>query len=190
MAGIPGAGKTEFVNNMHSVLPNFAPIEHDALVEFIEGYRPEDYYQYRKAGSKIVSTIFDLCIKNSYDFVFDGTLSHEQGAKNVRIALKAGYSINIIYIVQDIDKAWELTEAREIVKKRGIEREGFLQTCEKINKNLLNIFIAHKNNSAFTFWVIDKRGATDMANATMILHNHKADHSDEIAMLLSRNYTK
>jgi hypothetical protein len=45
MAGIPGAGKTEFANNaIKEDSPELISIEHDQLVEYIEGYKPEEYY--------------------------------------------------------------------------------------------------------------------------------------------------
>ncbi|MEK9196067.1 MAG: zeta toxin family protein, partial [Patescibacteria group bacterium] len=89
MAGIPGAGKTEFAQNtINSIEQKLVPIEHDKLVEYIPGYKPENYYNYRKAGSVLVSRILRECLNNSYGFIFDGTLSHEQGYKNIELSLK------------------------------------------------------------------------------------------------------
>lgn len=90
MAGIPGAGKTEFTENTLKETSEFISIEHDQLVEYIDGYKPEEYYNYRKAGSVLVTRIFDDCLRNEYSFVFDGTLSHENGAKNIKKTLEAG----------------------------------------------------------------------------------------------------
>jgi predicted ABC-type ATPase len=135
MAGIPGAGKTEFVEQaIRAGLPLLTPIEHDKLVEYIDGYRPENYYKYRKAGSTLVTGVFDACLKQGYGFIFDGTLSHDNGVRNVKKALKAGYKVYVVYIVQDTKVAWELTQARELVRKRAIEKSGFVETCSKINK--------------------------------------------------------
>lgn len=75
MAGIPGAGKTEFTEQvLRDSLPLLIPIEHDKLVEYIDGYQPENYYNYRKAGSTLVTEVFNACIKHNYSFIFDGTL--------------------------------------------------------------------------------------------------------------------
>ncbi|MFZ1811963.1 MAG: zeta toxin family protein [Candidatus Saccharimonadales bacterium] len=185
MAGIPGAGKTEFVQNTLMEMSDFIPIEHDALVEFIDFYQPENYYKYRSAGSVLVSKLFDECIKHGYDFIFDGTLSHEQSIRNIRKTIHEGYRVNIIYIVQDKAAAWQLTQAREQLKKRAIERKSFLATCHKINKNLLTIFREHKDNSLFSFWIIDKRNGID-SQANLILHNSSIDHTDEIENILAQ----
>ena len=69
MAGIPGAGKTEFAEQvLRDSLPLLIPIEHDKLVEYIDGYEPENYYNYRKAGSTLVTEVFNACLKQGYSF--------------------------------------------------------------------------------------------------------------------------
>jgi UDP-N-acetylglucosamine kinase len=121
MAGIPGSGKTEFAENTINIAsPILVPIEHDKLVEYIHGYSPENYYVFRKAGSTLVSRILKECLKHGYGFIFDGTLSSPQGVSNINAALKQGYYVIVVYIVQDILKAWNLTQDRELVKKRAI----------------------------------------------------------------------
>jgi hypothetical protein len=189
MAGIPGAGKTEFVDQaIRDSMPRLVPLEHDKLVEYIDGYRPENYYNYRKAGSVLVTKVFDTCIRSGYGFIFDGTLSHENGIRNVRKALKAGYEVYIVYILQDPDVAWELTQARELVKKRSIERSGFLNTCAKINENLLSIFRSFRNRPTFNFWVINKSGSLSHRHATAIIHGPELDKTKEVEKVLAANY--
>jgi len=94
----------------------------------------------------------------------------------------------VVYIVQDAALAWKLTQARELVKKRAIERTGFIETCKKINLNLLNIFKKHKNNVKFSFWLIDKQGRHDMQKAVAIMHSATLDKSGEIEKALQATY--
>jgi predicted ABC-type ATPase len=189
MAGIPGAGKTEFAQNaIREASPELIPIEHDQLVEFIHGYKPEEYYRYRKAGSTLVTLLFEACLKQGYAFIFDGTLSHENGIRNINKCLKNDYDVIVVYVVQAPELAWELTKARELVKKRSIERDGFVETCNKVNGNLLLIFEAHKTNEHFSFWLIDKQGAPDMKQATATIHNAEFDASGDIEKELHKSY--
>lgn len=174
LAGIPGSGKTEFAHNtINDALPNLVPIEHDKLVEYIDGYRPEDYYVFRKAGSILVTRLLGECLKNGYGFIFDGTLSHPQGLNNIRKTLSEGYKLIVVYIIQDALTAWELTQDRELLKKRKIEKEGFIETCQIINRNLLSIFDAFKNNDQFSFWMINKKGSSLMGSASSIIYSNK-----------------
>ncbi len=173
MAGIPGAGKTEFVEGLQGSLQRkHIVIEHDKLVEYIDGYKPEDYYNFRKAGSVLVTKLFKYCLEKGYSFIFDGTLSHDNGYKNIKKALDHGYSVVVIYIHQDIVSAWKLTQDRELVKKRSIERNGFIETCRKITISLQKIFTAFADNENFAFWVVKKNGAPGLENSTTILYDH------------------
>lgn len=188
MAGIPGAGKTEFAENAVKTDRELIPIEHDRIVEYIDGYRPEEYYKYRKAGSTLATRIFDECLQNGYSFIFDGTLSHETGARDIKRCLEAGYQVFVVCIVKDAILARELTQARELVKKRSIERAGFVETCQRINSNSLNIFEAHRENPHFSFWIIDKQGKDDFRQATAIIHSKELDSTEKIEKALRQNY--
>lgn len=189
MAGIPGAGKTEFAENTIRVgRTGLVPIEHDKLVEYIPTYLPENYYNFRKAGSALVTTIFEECIKNGYSFIFDGTLSHDKGIRNIGKTLNAGYEVFIVYIVQDAKLAWDLTRARELVTKRSISKDGFVNTCNTINSKLLTILRVYEGSPNFNFWVIDKRGDHGMENAIAILHGPGSDKSAIIEKRLSKSY--
>jgi len=190
MAGIPGAGKTEFAENtINRLKPKLVPIEHDKLVEYIDGYKPEDYYSFRTAGSVLVTRILDECLKNGYSFIFDGTLSHERGYKNIEKALKKGYFVQVVYIVQETNKAWQLTKDREIVKKRAIEKEGFIATCSKINSSLLDIFKRFKSNEGFGFWIFNKNGKIGVSEATSIIYSsEQIGRAREVEKALQATY--
>jgi predicted ABC-type ATPase len=190
MAGIPGAGKTEFVHGLQgSPLGNFTIIEHDQLVEQIETYTPEHYYDFRKAGSTLVTELFEYCLKKGCSFIFDGTLSHDNGFKNIQKALKYDYAVIVIYIHQDIQSAWQLTKDRELVKKRSIERQGFIETCQKITVNLKKIFTNFADNKSFAFWIVQKHGEPGLENATTVLYEGpNGEIREEVESVLNANY--
>lgn len=189
MAGIPGAGKTEFAENtINKVKPKLVPIEHDKLVEYIPSYKPEDYYNYRKAGSVLVTRLLDECLKNGYSFIFDGTLSHENGYRNIQKALEHAYFVQVVYIVQDAEKAWELTRDRELVKKRAIKKEGFINTCNKINKSLSVIFKKFKDFDNFGMWIFNKNGKISVSEATSIIYSQEIGSAVEVEKALSETY--
>lgn len=190
MAGIPGSGKTEFATNtINEIKPKLVPIEHDKLVEYIEGYSPEDYYVFRTAGSTLVSRILQECLAHGYGFIFDGTLSSPRGATNIKVVISKGYYVSVVYIVQDVLKAWNLTRDRELVKKRAIEKTGFIATCNKINANLLDIFSQFKQYENFGLWIINKNGVKTIGQATTILYSKNAIGTEgEIEKALQTSY--
>lgn len=189
MAGIPGAGKTEFAENtINRLKPKLVPIEHDKLVEYIPGYRPENYYDFRTAGSALVTRLLDECLKSDYGFIFDGTLSHEHGYRNIEKALKKGYFVQIVYIVQTAQAAWALTQDRELVKKRAIEKEGFVATCNKMNASLLGIFRRFKDRDNFGFWILNKNGKVGIGEATTILYSKDIGTGSEVEKSLRETY--
>lgn len=192
MAGIPGAGKTEFAKGLQgSPLGNFINIEHDKLVEHIDDYKPKDYYKYRTAGSILVTELFIHCLKNGYSFIFDGTLSSSRGVANIRKALNNGYKVIVLYVHQDIASAWSLTKDRELDKKRAISKTGFIKTCKVMNKNLLSIFNIFRDNPNFAFWAVVKNGEPGTENSKLLLHDsvdEKGNNTNEIEKLLSKDY--
>ena len=191
MAGIPGAGKTEFVRGLtKSSGKNMLVIEHDQLVEHIDTYTPERYYHFRKAGSVLVTKLFEHALAHNYSFIFDGTLSHDNGLKNIQKSLKHGYRVIVIYIHQDMKTAWNLTVDRELVKKRSIEKSGFIETCNKITTNLKAIFTAYKSDPSFEFWVLKKNGDPGTNNSQVVLYEGEGngDPAEKIEEILNMNY--
>ena len=175
MAGIPGAGKTELATNaLMEMSHTLVPIEHDKLVEYIDGYRREDYYIYRKAGSVLVTRILNECLKHGYGFIFDGTLSHPNGARNVGRTLNAKYLTVIVYVIQDVDAAWFSTQDRNVVTGRRVEKSGFIETCNNITANLSVIYNTYKDHPGIGFWIFDKRSNPYGSTAPIVAYSNAA----------------
>ena len=157
MAGIPGAGKTELVRRLTpDPFGGFTIIEHDELVKLLPNYKPELAYNYRPAGSALISAILKRVWSQGQSFIIDTTLSSSTGKNNIKKTLARGYNVTVIHVHQSPDQAWHLTQKREIVTKRGISRDGFVATCQKINGNLLAVFENHQDNPLFRFAYVDK----------------------------------
>ena len=136
---------------------DYIVIEHDKLVELIDGYKPQHYYAYRQAGSVLVTEILKHCLKQGLPFVFDTTLAKGRSTSNIRAAITRGYKVEVIYVVQDPKSAWQFTRDRERDQKRNISPEGFAETCQLINPNLAEIYKAHQSSPQFAFSCFDKR---------------------------------
>ena len=148
MAGLPGAGKTEFTQSFLKVNQNSAiRIDMDEIATHIESYRPEQADRYREAATMLLNKIFDLNLKRKLNFIMDGTLGHNKAISNIERTLKAGYQIKIFYLCQDPRSAWQYTQARELIEHRAISKEGFIRTYYSLIDNLRTILekIKHPN---------------------------------------------
>src|SRR3989344_3721922 len=95
MAGSPGAGKTESSKNLIKKFSKsdgyIIRIDPDELRIKIPGYTGDNSYLFHGAVSILVSKIHDCVLKNKQSFVFDGTLSRfEIARENIQRSLKRG----------------------------------------------------------------------------------------------------
>lgn len=118
-------------------------------------------------------------------------MSHENGYRNIKKALGHGFSVIVLYVHQDISSAWKLTQDRELVKKRAIERNGFIKTCQSITISLRRIFDSFRDNPLFAFWVVKKNDAPGMENSDMFLYdikNSNDEDRDAVEQILNESY--
>ncbi len=95
-----------------------------------------------------------------------------------------------VYIHQDIKTAWQLTQDRELVKKRSIDRNGFIETCKLINANLTKIFSTFHDNNKFAFWVFKKNGDSLNSTSEAFFYDsfEKGNIKADIENILNQNY--
>lgn len=178
-AGIPGAGKTEFLDRLLADVANIVRIDLDEIVQLFDGYKPEEYYKYREAADILVDETVIYCRQKRLDFVLDGTFGSKYAIKNVESALKR-HDVVIFYVWKDPLLAWQHTKDRELVTKRGILKEGFLESCINVPKNIKYI---HDNMGAqVTINLIKK----DLGTDKFILTND----TNEIDDVLNISYNK
>lgn len=137
-AGIPGAGKTEFLDRLLSGVVDIVRIDMDETVKLFDGYTPEKYYEFRGAANIIVDETVIFCRRHKLDFVLDGTFASSHAVENVRSALKR-HEVTIFYVWKDPVLAWQHTKDRQLVTKRGIEKLGFIEACMNVPKNLQEV---------------------------------------------------
>jgi predicted ABC-type ATPase len=161
MAGIPGAGKTEFLTHAAAAFSDIVMIDLDDIASKIDGYQPKNYYKYRKAANILVSAVLDKTLKNKYNFALDGTFSHRQGAQNIERALRRDFMVGLFFVAQNPKLAWNLTQARRLETGRPIEREGFIAACRNVVPNIRTAISTFRDNKNFYAGVILKDGMKD-----------------------------
>lgn len=149
-AGIPGAGKTEFLNRLFSGTTNIVRIDLDEIVKLFPDYAPEKYYDFRGAANIILDETVIYCRKHKLDFVLDGTFGSSKAIDNIKSALKR-HMVIVFYVWKDPVLAWQHTQDRQLVEKRGIERTGFIESCFNVPMNIQQVKKNLEINSRLLF---------------------------------------
>lgn len=143
MAGSPGAGKTEFSKSLIEVLKNLGKKVVRIDADEIRDELPKDIYTgknshiVQKAASRGVYKLFDHVISKNKHFILDGTFSNlKQANENISRAVKKNRLVEIWYLFQDPEIAWEFTKKRELIEGRRIRKNDFIYTFFESKKNV------------------------------------------------------
>ena len=148
MAGLPGAGKTEFAESLLDTLAQGSVIrlDMDKIATMMDGYDPKNADQFRAGASILLDRALDVVIDKRMNFLLDGTFSkREVVERNINRVLRAGYHIKIFYIVQEPKVAWHFTKEREKVEHRAIDENGFVEAFFQIPNNIFGV-LEHKHD--------------------------------------------
>jgi len=133
MAGSPGAGKTEYSQNIIKSLEEHKNrkvirIDADEFRSHIPGYTGTNSYLFQGAISLIVNAVHDLALDQKQTFLMDGTLSnYDRAAQNINRSLSRNRPVLIFYVYQKPEVAWKFTEARKITEGRNIPKDVFIE---------------------------------------------------------------
>lgn len=137
MAGLPGAGKTEFTKNLiNENKLKVVRIDMDEIAAQINLYDPLQADAFRPAATDLLNRLYDKVLKRKVDFIMDGTFRSDNSLSNIERALRKGCVVKVLYIHQEPTIAWSFTHAREKVEKRSIDRKKFIQSYFDIHTNI------------------------------------------------------
>lgn len=168
MAGVPGAGKTEFLDTFSELLKTRGfeaciRIDLDEIVEIYPGYTPKTDAQFRSQGNHVVAAAVDIAKDGRFNMMIDGTFSGTSGAslQNIGRLLEAGYIVQMFFMHDDISTSWSYTKAREKITQRGIDLAGFKRACTNVITNLKAAINAYDPNSHFSFSIVLQKELRD-----------------------------
>jgi predicted ABC-type ATPase len=129
MAGSPGAGKTEAsIELINSLGGQVLRVDPDELREELPGYTGGNASLFQRAVSVLVDRILDAAFDQSQSFLLDGTLTkYDKAVENIQRALRKGRPVQILYVYQEPQQAWQFVQAREQQDGRRIEPETFVE---------------------------------------------------------------
>lgn len=167
MAGSPGAGKTEASLELLATFSSdgmqIVRIDPDELRSDFEEYNGENSWLFQGAISILVDRILDLAFKQKQSFLLDGTLSNYKiAARNIERSLKRDRVVQILYVYQKPELAWEFVRAREVSEGRRVPPEQFIEqyfaareVVNQLKKNFgvdLRVDLLLKNNDNTNRW--------------------------------------
>ena len=168
MAGLPGAGKTEFLDTLAEEVnkaggEKFVRIDLDEIVGVYPDYTPKDYYRFRSQGNNVLARTVDEARHGRYNMLIDGTFSGQSGASvnTVTRLLKGGYRVNLHYMYDNADSAWYYTQKRETETGRSIGKKGFINAAQNLPVNLRVVVELHSKNPNFSFSAVIQKELRD-----------------------------
>lgn len=141
MAGSPGAGKTESAKNLINFLSNnghlVIRIDPDDIRELLPGYDGTNSSYFQSSTSIVVDAMQDRALAQKQSYVFDGTLSnYERARQNISRNINKGREIFIMYVYQDPFQAWEFVKARAKRDGRIVPRDSFIHQYFRARLNV------------------------------------------------------
>lgn len=140
MAGSPGAGKTEFSKRLIEKFTN-KPVRIDAddIREIVPGYTGLNAFIFQAAASKGINIIYDHVLHNNLNVILDGTFAYKNVEENIQRPLNHGRDVEIYYIYQEPEIAWEYTKKREEIEHRRVSKDVFITSFFKARENVTMI---------------------------------------------------
>jgi len=128
MAGSPGAGKTEVSKSLVKRF-NDIPIRIDAdeIRKECPGYIGSNAHLFQEAANKGVNILLDHSFSDNLNFILDGTFAHADPFKNIQRSLDHKRLVELWFIYQKPELAWESTKARESSESRRVSKEVFIK---------------------------------------------------------------
>jgi predicted ABC-type ATPase len=169
MAGLPGAGKTEFLESISELILqqnkhlHFVRIDLDQIVTVYPDYSPKDYYKFRSRGNVVISRCIDTARKERHNIMIDGTFSGASGAslRTIEKLLDSGYKVQLVYMYDKAKTAWHFTQQREKETNRGVSKEGFIAASTNLITNLKQASIRFSNHEDFSIFAVLQKQLRD-----------------------------
>ena len=166
MAGSPGAGKTESSQNLIEEIAKGHPIlriDSDEFRKKFSNYSGRNSHLFQAATSILADYVHDCALDNKQSFVFDGTFSNlEKARQNIERSLKRGRFVQILYVYQDPLQAWAFVRARERSDGRSVPIDSFIRQYFQARENV-NLLKKEFGKSIKVDLVIKNIDGTDFA---------------------------
>lgn len=141
MVGSPGAGKTEFSKRLVGRFgKDVVRIDADEIRDMLPQYHGGNAYLFQRAISFGMDKLYDHVLDKGMNVVVDGTLrNYEKAKSNIERSSGRDRKVEVFYVYQEPDRAWDFTRKREVVEGRNIPKEAFIDSFFLSRENVLKL---------------------------------------------------
>lgn len=140
MAGSPGAGKTEVSKSfMRRFTPMPVRIDADEIRTMCPGYIGTNAHVFQPAANKGVNFLYDHALEKALNCILDGTFAYGDAANNIKRSVKRGRVVEVWFVYQRLEDAWEFTKAREESEARHVSKDVFIKSFIKARMNATSV---------------------------------------------------
>ncbi|MBI4426658.1 MAG: zeta toxin family protein [Candidatus Kerfeldbacteria bacterium] len=165
MAGSPGAGKTETSKRLIKRFEKSKslPVRIDAdeirdlFIPF--GYNGSNASEFQTASTLGVQKLFDHVLEKNLNVILDTTFAYDGALQNVQRSLDHGRKVEVFYLYQDPQLAWDFTKKREALEHRNVTREVFIDSFCRARDNVREA--KRRFAEAIRIYVIEKDVSKD-----------------------------
>ena len=95
----------------------------------VPGYTGANAELFQNVATKGLEYVLTHCYKEGLNFILDSTFSkYEIAKRNIKLAIKKGRNIEIVYIYQEPLKTWEFVKKREKAEGRNVPIDAFINS--------------------------------------------------------------
>ncbi len=137
MAGSPGAGKTEVSKRLaEKFTKRPVLIDADEVRKLCPNYTGANAHLFQRAASKGVHILYDHSLHKSLNVIVDGTFAYGDSVRNIERSLAYARKVELYFVYQEPEQAWEFTKKREALESRRINKETFIAAFFKSRENV------------------------------------------------------
>jgi predicted ABC-type ATPase len=136
MAGSPGAGKTEISKSLIGKFIDIPiRIDADEIRQMCPLYTGSNAHIFQKAANKGVNILFDHAIHKKLNLILDGTFAYAYAEENIKRSINKGRVVELWFVYQDPQIAWEFTKTREKTESRHVSKKVFMKSYFESKNN-------------------------------------------------------
>jgi len=152
-AGASGAGKTEYSKSRIQIEPYLLHLDTDEIRDFFKpiGYNGNNANEYQQVASRGMDMLYKKAIDKEFSVILDSNFASFNIAKiNIKKALKHKYVIEIVYILQNLEKCYLFAKVREKITNRSVPKHVIKKSLQNSFDTVLKIKEIFKNKVNLT----------------------------------------